>query len=213
MSPHITIQVFPSEPIGTNAVLVASSKAVVIDAPMGSFAHAQAFAAQHGLQIVGLFLTHTHWDHIVDAHLYKDHHIPISVHKDDAPNLETPGADGLPLFFPIQGVKPDHFLTDGEVVFSEGVPMRVIHTPGHSGGSVCFFLEKEKILISGDTLFRGTIGKLTFPTSRQDLMWSSLHKLSLLPPETRVIPGHGEETTIRDEPWLANAKKKFAPGT
>ncbi|MFS8564194.1 MAG: hypothetical protein LVR00_07790 [Rhabdochlamydiaceae bacterium] len=65
------------------------------------------------------------------------------------------------------------------------------------------------MLISGDTLFRGTIGKLSLPTGRPKSMWESLKKLSKLPPHTRVIPGHGDETTIGDESWLRDPEKRF----
>ncbi len=87
--------------------------------------------------------------------------------------------------------------------------IKVIHTPGHSPGGVCFYLPSEKILFSGDTLFRGTIGNLSLPTARPDLMWDSLKKLAALPPETKVYPGHGGPTTISAEKWIAHAKGKF----
>jgi glyoxylase-like metal-dependent hydrolase (beta-lactamase superfamily II) len=68
--------------------------------------------------------------------------------------------------------------------------LQVIHTPGHSPGGVCFYLADQKTLISGDTLFRGTIGNLSFPTARPKLMWSSLKRLAQLPQDTKVYPGH-----------------------
>jgi glyoxylase-like metal-dependent hydrolase (beta-lactamase superfamily II) len=85
----------------------------------------------------------------------------------------------------------------------------VIHLPGHSPGGVGFYLKKQDTLISGDTLFKGSIGRLDLPTSEPEKMWNSLDKLAKLPPKTRVIPGHGDETTIGEESWLANAKHYF----
>ena len=86
---------------------------------------------------------------------------------------------------------------------------QVIFTPGHSAGSICFYEKRQRILFSGDTLFQGSIGNLSFPTSRPDLMWSSLTKLSKLPPHTQVFTGHGPSTTIENESWLANAQSHF----
>ena len=85
----------------------------------------------------------------------------------------------------------------------------MIHTPGHSGGSVCYYDPKAQLLFSGDTLFHGTIGNLSFPTSNADRMWPSLAKLAHLPKEVKVYPGHGEATTIGKEPWLPKAKDYF----
>jgi glyoxylase-like metal-dependent hydrolase (beta-lactamase superfamily II) len=76
------------------------------------------------------------------------------------------------------------------------VEFQVIHTPGHTPGCVCFWFPKEDLLVSGDTLFQGSIGRLDLPTARPKLMWGSLQKLAQLPANTRVIPGHGQETTI-----------------
>jgi glyoxylase-like metal-dependent hydrolase (beta-lactamase superfamily II) len=87
--------------------------------------------------------------------------------------------------------------------------IEVIHTPGHSPGGVCYLIEKEHVMISGDTLFKGSIGRLDFPSSDAEKMWSSLERLSRLAPETKVFPGHGESTTLARENWLKNAKNIF----
>ncbi len=100
-------------------------------------------------------------------------------------------------------------LEEGDRISIGEIAFTVISTPGHSPGCVCFYCEKEHILFSGDTLFKGTIGNLTFPTSVPDEMWPSLDKLAALPPETKVYPGHGPSTTIGDESWLPRARKLF----
>lgn len=162
------------------------------------------------LDIQLIILTHSHWDHIAEASLLKKKlEIPLCIHKEDAGNLITPGSDGLPLFFPVEGVAPDRYLADGEILSVGDLKICVIHTPGHTPGGICLYLENEKVLISGDTLFQGTIGNLSFPTARPVLMWDSLKKLAKLPSETRVIPGHGEETTIGAESWIAKAEERF----
>ncbi|HEX2580255.1 MAG TPA: MBL fold metallo-hydrolase, partial [Rhabdochlamydiaceae bacterium] len=157
-----------------------------------------------------ILLTHSHWDHIADVvKLKKLLQVPIYVHSEDAGNLEKPGADGLPLPFPIAATNPDKFLVDGQIIPLGDLKIEVISTPGHSPGGVCFWLRQQKILIAGDTLFKGTIGNISFPTSDPEEMWQSLKKLARLPPDTRVFPGHGPETTIQAESWIARAKERF----
>lgn len=207
------LEIFSSGPVRTNAILLGCShtqKAVWIDAPFESHKHLISAQKRHQLQIEKILLTHSHWDHIAEAALLKKElGVPLYIHSEDAGNLEKPGSDHLPCPVAITAVKPDFYLKDGERLQVGDLEIEVIHTPGHTPGCVCFYLKKEKLLISGDTLFKGTIGNISFPTSRPKLMWSSLKKLSLLPPETRVIPGHGPETTIGAESWLADAEEKF----
>lgn len=208
------IQTFPSGPCSTNAYVVACANthdAAVIDPAPESFALIQSFLAKQGLNAQKILLTHSHWDHIADVQPLKvEYRIPVYIHSLDAPNLEKPGADGLPCWLTIPSVQPDVLLEEGKEVSIGRLIFRVMHTPGHSPGSVCFFEPQQHVLFSGDTLFKGTIGNLSFPTSQPSLMWPSLNKLAQLPVDTRVFPGHGPATTMKEElPWLANAKKLF----
>ena len=207
------IKVFSCGPLETNTVLFAcdaTKKAAIVDAPFESFQVLEKAIQKNSLHPEMLLLTHSHWDHIAEAGLIKEKFgIPIYVHPEDTGNLENPGSDGLPLFFPMTGVKPDRFLKDGQVLKVGLIEVRVIATPGHSPGGVSFWLPQEKVLISGDTLFQGTIGRLDLSTGRPELMWESLKKLSELPPDTKVIPGHGGETTIQAENWIKQAKQRF----
>jgi hydroxyacylglutathione hydrolase len=210
----IILEVFPSGPFETNAILLGCSKtklAAVIDTPLDSLDLVLERAKELSLQITMVLFTHSHWDHIADAAAFKEKlGVPLYIHESDAGNLENPGSDKLPLFFTIKGVKPDGFIKDGDELALGEIKMRVIHTPGHTPGGVCFYLEKEGVLLSGDTLFKGTIGNLSFPTARPKLMWESLKKLSALPGKTRVFPGHGEDTTIEAEKWIAHAQDRFS---
>jgi len=209
----VLIQVFSTGPIQTNTVLLSCIKthqAVIIDVPFESAPPLLEAIKKHALHPQMIILTHSHWDHTGGAaELKKQLNIPLYVHVEDAPNVEAPGFDGLPLFFPVQAVKPDGFLTEGQKISIGSLQIEVFHTPGHTPGGLCFWLNQEKVLISGDTLFRGTMGNLSFPTACPLLMWASLEKIGKLPLETRVIPGHGEETTIKDEQWIMYAKEKF----
>lgn len=207
------IQAFPSGPFATNAYIIAcpdSRQAIIIDPAPGSFSSLINFIAKHSLIPSGIWLTHSHWDHIADTAAVKaQYSIPVSVHALDVPNLEHPGADKLPCWVSIEGVTPDHLLNEGDHLSCGDLDFVVIHTPGHTPGGVCFYCPKEGVLISGDTLFKGTIGNLSFPTCQPEAMWPSLDKLAKLPGHVRVFPGHGADTTIGNESWLPRARQIF----
>jgi hydroxyacylglutathione hydrolase len=203
MTPVLIPQPFPSGPYLTNAYVVIcadTKQALIIDPSPGSSPLIQHYLKTHHLAPQIILLTHTHWDHIADVHELKQTlFLPVWVHAWDLPNLESPGADGLPFPVPIEGVKADHLIEDGEMIPLGNCLLRVIHTPGHSAGSCCFYNVENQIIFTGDTLFRGAIGNISFPTSRPELMSSSLKRLAQLPSETRVYPGHGSSTTIGKE--------------
>lgn len=209
----MNIQAFPSGPFSTNSYLIvclATKEAAIIDAAPDSAQAICAYLDKHGLTCNQLLLTHSHWDHIADVALLKEQlHVQVWVHSLDIPNLEHPGADQLPCWISFPGVHPDHLFEEGESIEVGQLRFSVIHTPGHSPGSSCFYEKQQGVLFSGDTLFKGTIGNLSFPTSQPELMWSSLSKLNQLPPQTKVYPGHGESTTIGAEAWLSHAKEMF----
>ena len=201
-------------PLETNAILIGCSetkRAAIIDPAAGSADFFLKEIQKNGLILDKILLTHSHWDHIADVHALKTKtKAPVYIHPLDEKNLESPGVDKIPLFIAVQGCKADHFLQDGELLDVGHLQIRVIHTPGHSPGGVCFYLPSQHLLFSGDTLFQGTIGNLQLPTACASSMWPSLKKLAALPPETRVIPGHGGETTIGRENWLKNAQDIFS---
>lgn len=213
LSGAMLLKIFCSGPADTNSVLIGcpdTKQAAVIDAPLGVTPYILQAIEKDSLIPQMILLTHSHWDHLADlAPLKKALQIPVYVHAEDAGNVEEPGSDRLPLFFPIQGVKPDHDLIDGQTLSLGQLKIEVIHTPGHTPGGVCFWIPQEKIVITGDTLFKGTIGNLSFPTARPSLMWESLKKLAKLPPDTVVIPGHGSKTSIGTESWLSQAQDLF----
>lgn len=208
------LEKFPCGPLETNAILLgckASGSAAVIDPSLGSAELILQELQEKGLKLEKILLTHSHWDHIADAHELKlKTGAKIYIHPLDAANLERPGADGIPLFFPIQGEVADSFLEEGKTIEVGSLRIEIIHSPGHSPGSVCFYLREQKLLVSGDTLFQGSIGNLHLPTAQPQNMWLSLKKLLALPPDTHVIPGHGADTTLGEESWLSRAEELFS---
>ena len=200
------VQAFPSGPLETNAYLVICShtkSAVIIDPAPESAPTLMAYIEKKELHPKAIWLTHSHWDHIADTAILKKHYqIPVYVHPEDKGNLESPGSDGLPCWLTIEAVKPTHFIQDQDILSVGNLEFQVIYTPGHTPGGVCFYNSEAKILISGDTLFKGSMGNLSFTTGRPALMGSSLARLAELPKETVVYPGHGPTTTIGQERWL-----------
>lgn len=208
------LETFPCGPFGTNAYLIGcenTGKGIFIDPAPESAEKLLKAAKKHKLQIEAIYLTHSHWDHIADVAVLKEKlSLNIYIHPKDAENLKHPGSDHVPLFMKVKGAEPTHFLEEGQLHHIGDLNFIVIHTPGHCPGSVCFYFEKEKVLISGDTLFKGTIGTLSLPTGEEEKMWASLKKLALLPPSTKVYPGHGDSTTLKEEEWIKNAKQMFS---
>jgi hydroxyacylglutathione hydrolase len=203
------ISVFPSGDFLTNAMVLSCEKtreAVVIDPAPGSKEAILSCIKEGNLTPVAIWLTHSHFDHIGDlASVKKALSVPVYVHSLDKGNVEAPGSDGLPYSVPETAV-------DGgfRSVISFGECMaQVIETPGHTPGGVCFYFPKESILIAGDTLFDGSIGRIDLPTAEPEKMWQSLAKLAKLPEETRFYPGHGPDATIGGQTWLPQAKQLF----
>lgn len=208
------IAIFPSGPLETNAILVGcplTKRAACIDPAMGSKPLLQKKAQEEGFSIEKILLTHSHWDHFFDAAaLKKETKALLFAHAKDRKNLEEPGSDRLPLMMgSLERVSVDREIKEGDLVEVGQIVFSVIHLPGHSPGGVGYYSKKEKVLFSGDTLFKGSFGRLSLPTAEPEKMWESLKKLSKLPPDTRVIPGHGEETTIGEEDWMENAREFF----
>jgi hydroxyacylglutathione hydrolase len=207
------IKIFTSGPIDTHAYLIgcpATREAAIIDAPAGVMQGILNAVEHEQLTVKMILITHSHWDHIADAAKLKEKlGIPLYIHALDRENLKKPGSDGLPLFFPVDGVEADHGIKQGDKLEVGHLQLEVIETPGHTPGGVCFWIVKEKVLFSGDTLFQGSMGRVDFPMSNPQFMWESLKKLAKLPPDTKVYPGHGAPTTVAAEAWMASAQSIF----
>lgn len=192
-------------PIATNVHLLAdarSREAIAIDTATPSLAWIQGELAERGWTLKLIVSTHGHWDHIGDnaavaAHTGAD----IAVHPLDRERLERP----KPLFAPfeIPPSVPAVELAEGGVVRFGEIRLRVLHTPGHTEGSVCLLAEDDGLLFSGDTLFAGGWGRVDLPGGDPDAMVASVARLTGLEDQIGVFPGHGPSTEIgRERAWM-----------
>ena len=148
-----------------------------------------------------ILLTHGHFDHIGAAdELRRALKIPVLALEEEKEILEDVEKNLSGFYGEGYTVTPNRFLRDGEVLALLGSSVQVIHTPGHTLGGACYYLAREGILFSGDTLFCGSVGRTDFPTGSMTRLHESIHaRLFVLPEETVVYPGHGEQTDISYE--------------
>lgn len=172
--------------------------AFVVD-PGGSSENIIEAIDKNSLNIKYILLTHGHFDHVgAVAALVKKYKVPVYMSKEDRAFLESPKEVRASSFgMQIEAAEVDVFVKEGdEIPFSEDT-IKVIETPGHTLGSVCYLF--ENYLFAGDTLFNGSIGRTDFPESDHSLMIESLKKLKKLDDEIYVLSGHGPESQISYE--------------
>lgn len=196
-------------PVGTNCYIVRNEdtdECFVTD-PAACPPELVGHIRKEGLNVKAVLLTHGHFDHIMGLDDFlKEFPVPVYAFSEEKPLLESAelnsslGMFGRPYTF--SGAE---YVGDGQILHIAGFEIRVIHTPGHTAGGCCYYIPAENVLISGDTLFRASVGRTDLPTgSMGDLVRSVREKLFVLPEETKVYPGHMEETTIGYE-------KKYNP--
>lgn len=195
-------------PLDNNAYLVIdeeSKQAAVVDPALGG-EQLLALAKELGVTIAYVLNTHGHVDATADDEAIRSATgAKVAIFEVDAPRLEKNARQSrwfLPA--PPPPVKPDMLLKEGSEVQVGRIAFRTIHTPGHTEGSTCFYVESEGVLFTGDTLYRGSCGRTDVFGGSPARMVFSLRRLSELPSSTRVYPGHGPETTIGDETWIVN---------
>lgn len=193
----LKFKTFTGGPYETNCFLVEGLGGnILFDAPAGADAH---FA---GEEIDLLVLTHGHWDHTTDAAAIKRRHgCRVLCHPDTVP-MVSDGDFFQRLGFPlrIEPVAPDGLLGEGAGQDLLGLPTDILDVPGHCPGSLCFHFPQHGILVGGDVLFRGGIGRWDLPGGDGELLVCGIRgKILTLPPETAVLSGHGPDTTVGDE--------------
>lgn len=188
-------------PFSVNCVIVAGQdrRALVFD-PGSDADDIARVVEDRGFEVGAYILTHAHMDHICGLRdLHARYPAPVWMHALDL-QWAFSEQNQMPPHYPVPG-RPDcdieEMADDAEIELP--IPFRVIHTPGHTPGSCCIFFPQENLLIAGDTLFRGSVGRTDFAGGNPRHMQKSLQKLQALPDDTLVYPGHGQTTTIAHE--------------
>jgi hydroxyacylglutathione hydrolase len=202
-------------PVSTNVHLLADARtreAIAIDTAIPSLDFVAGELRDRDWTLKLIVTTHGHWDHFGDNAAVADHTgAPIAIHPLDAGRL----ADPQPLWAPFEippCVPAVELAEGGEVRFGE-IRLTVLHTPGHTEGSVCLWSAEEGLLFSGDTLFAGGWGRTDLPGGSAEQLVESLARLATFDDPLTVLPGHGPATTIgRERPWLeAVARERRLP--
>jgi glyoxylase-like metal-dependent hydrolase (beta-lactamase superfamily II) len=198
------LETFPVGPLACNCTILGDEEAceaIVID-PGDEVGRIQRRLTSLGLKLKQILVTHAHIDHVGGAlKLKRLTGAPIFLNESDLPLLKMMAAQAawLGMATP-ETATPDESLADGLSVGLDRYPAQVLHTPGHTQGSVCLHFAPLKMLIAGDTLFAGSIGRTDLPGGNSYQILDSIQtRLLALPDETRVLPGHGPETTIGAE--------------
>ena len=162
----------------------------------------RSYAEQKGWKIAGILLTHGHADHMGGAEeLKRLTEAEIYALAEEEPLLKN-GKTNLSVYIMrrVITMEADEYVRDGQELTLSGIRLKVLRTPGHTPGGCCFYCEEAGCVFAGDTLFQGSVGRSDFPGgSMSELVRSVKEKLFLLPDDTKVYPGHGEETTIAFE--------------
>jgi len=184
---------------------VSTNETIIID-PADNPMAIESVISENGLIPKAILLTHGHFDHILAANpIMKKFNIPLIACDQEKNIIENSSLNLSSSFGALVELKADEYVHDRAILDIAGFSIRVIHTPGHTEGSACYYFLDEDVLISGDTLFRESVGRSDFPTgSSSQIIRSVKEKLMILPEKTIVYPGHGESTTIEYE-------KKYNP--
>ena len=198
----------PVEPIGTNCCLIGEGGVCALVDPGGSPELALEMVERSGLELKMVLLTHAHYDHVgaIPALLERFPDLPVYAHELE---LCSAGSPNPRYFLPHLG-KNQRTYGEGDTLDLGGLAVRVLHTPGHSRGSVT--LLAGDIMLSGDTLFAGSCGRVDLPGGDEQQMWASLARLGRLEEDWTVWPGHGEATSLdyekQSNPYVKRALSK-----
>jgi hydroxyacylglutathione hydrolase len=198
-------------PVSTNVYVLAdeqSREAIAIDTAIPSLAWISGELSARGWRLRLIVSTHGHWDHIGDNAAVQawskgedGESAAIAVHPLDRERLISPKPLWAP--FEIPASVPAVELAEGGVIRFGSLRLTVLHTPGHTEGSVCLLAEDHGLLLSGDTLFAGGWGRVDLPGGSPDQMVESIDRLHRMPDALQVLPGHGRTTTIgRERAWM-----------
>lgn len=186
--------------IRTNCFILSNEdtkEAVVVD-PGDEYERIVEHLNRNELKLKVILLTHGHFDHIMAAQeLAAVARVQIYAYEAERELLANPGMNCSSIFGKSFTLAPVESLQDGEKISFADIEFQVIHTPGHTKGSVCFYIPDEQILISGDTLFFESVGRTDFPTGNSEVLLRSIQeRIFTLPKEVKIYPGHGCSTSV-----------------
>ncbi len=194
----------PLGPLWTNSYVIddGSGTALCVDAG-GDPADVLGWLRNERLSLAAVVLTHGHMDHILGvAPLARATGAAVYVPELDEPLLSDPNKNLAAEFgYPVEAVKADKLVRDGDVFTVGRLTLTAMHTPGHTPGSTCYVVEQngQKLLVSGDTLFARSIGRTDLTGGDMQAMTASLARLAAIPGDMPVLPGHGPETSLQRE--------------
>lgn len=197
-------ETFPVGLLGCNCSILGDERthdAIVVD-PGADIARILATLARHSLSVRQILVTHAHIDHIAGALALKEvTGAPVLYNHTDLPLVAIMDQQAAWLGIATPAVRPpDHSPADNESLAVGDLSAQVLHTPGHTEGSLCLYLPAQHLLLAGDTLFAGSVGRTDLPGGNTGKLLGSIRERLLpLPDNTVVVPGHGEETTIGEE--------------
>lgn len=200
----LNIRSFILGPLMTNAYLLwdeASGHGVIVDPGTGPDQLVKAIA-ELKLTIDAILLTHAHFDHIGGVEdVRQATNAPVYIHEKEAAWLTDPQQNGSSRFGGgvVRAGEADIILSGTEKLTLLGREVAVLHTPGHSPGSVSYYWSEEQLIVSGDVLFQGSIGRTDLPEGDYETLMASIETLTALPEQTAVYPGHGPKTTLEAE--------------
>lgn len=196
------VALLPSGPLRVNTYIAedeATKKAFMVD-PGGYDTQMIKYIAENKLDVEYIILTHGHEDHIAGVNEYKEMipNVKVVAHEDEFSMIENAVPEmsmtGGPICF-----TPDIAVKDGDTLTVGSIELKFLHTPGHTIGGMCIYVEADHDLYSGDTLFQQSIGRTDFPGGSFKQISESIKRLYQLPDDTRVMPGHMGLTTIAHE--------------
>jgi hydroxyacylglutathione hydrolase len=198
------LESFPVGPLHCNCTILGDEvtrEAIVVD-PGDNIPEILSRLQKHGLTLRQIVITHAHIDHVGGAvQLKRATGAPVFLNQKDLGLLSAMEIQAGWIGVPTPEVAPpDASAEDGLAVGLAALPGEVIHTPGHTPGSICLLFQKQNLLLAGDTLFAGSIGRTDLPGGDgRQILRSLRERLLVLPDTTRVLPGHGPETSIGEE--------------
>ncbi|MBN1250012.1 MAG: MBL fold metallo-hydrolase [Anaerolineae bacterium] len=195
--------------LGSNCYLIldpSTGIAAIVDPGFEDPAPVRDAIDAHRAHVRYILDTHGHFDHIAGNGALACPGVVLGIHPEDRKLLLSGGGAGI-FGLPIpSSPEPELALREGTTLSLGAIEVTVLHTPGHTPGSICLYVASDQALLTGDTLFRDGVGRTDLPGGSAQALAASLRRIAELPPETRIYPGHGSATTLARErahnPWL-----------